>query len=105
MSTVSLWDKDLHLIATQANCPAPTAPGRAEVVINGDGPVPTAVRDTMQLGSLMDMDMHVTIDVDPSEYVGGSRRITGRVTTLSIEEHDCECGNTRIIKTHIEGQR
>lgn len=105
MSLVSIWNQNFEVVATQHECPPPQRHGRRfAIVVHGDCPLHEFARDDLT-SSLLDRPLFITADLADAEYHGGSRRLTGRVMHLSVEERQCECGQTKLTTTTIEGER
>lgn len=97
MSRVRLWDTAFNFIAAEDDCPdpTPTLDDDIEITITGEGPIHDALKHHMRDASLLDDDLHITIDQDDH------RRIGGKITAFGIETRRCECRSNDITTTTI----
>lgn len=100
-STVSLWDRDFNLVVTQGGCDNPKRyrDGTFSVQVRG-----VKLQDVVKPALATDPDSVVRfITIDQKGYAGS--RLSGRITGLKIDTHDCECGASTIYTTTVSGWR
>lgn len=95
MSRISLWDNNFDLIAAEDGI---TSVSGANVTINGDGPIYHYLAHHHHPDGI---DLNMTIDNHP-DLCG---RINTRVTSYTLNRRQCECGESTITTTTIQGHR
>lgn len=86
---VRLWDRHFNFLATES-CPYPQIRGSVITVeVRGQG----VLYDVAKAHILNTRDLHLTYDPNPRNLDDWRNRIGGKVTSITVADHTCECGN------------
>ncbi|MCG5431213.1 hypothetical protein LV457_02775 [Mycobacterium sp. MYCO198283] len=98
MTTMRLWNAEFDHLATQSGCRAPKrlSPECVEAAVR-PGPLLDAIHSELRA----DRNMYISWDPDPDEPPAA--RVSAIVTSLSIEQRPCECGNSTVTTATVRG--